>query len=69
MLIWTQIPQDTAGTLYRVKVPGGWLIKEVQDVHLNLKDNMNVLSNNGYEWTTSITFVPDLKHEWVIDTN
>lgn len=66
MLIWETIPQDQAGYLSRAKIFGGWLVKEAHDVHLTIPDT-NVLGNHGYEWTSSITFVPDPKHEWEIN--
>lgn len=68
MLNWEIIPQNTAGTLQRVKVPNGWLVREVQDVHLDLGGHFKpILSNSGYEWTSSITFVPDPNWEWKIE--
>lgn len=65
MLIWEEIKQDTAGTLYRSKVPNGWLVKEVQDVHVVI-EHSNTLGNHGYEWTSSLTFVPDINNSWEI---
>ena len=62
-LEWEEIKQNHAGTLYRAKVPNGWLIKEVQDVLTNV-DGVN--NTSGYQWTSSITFVPDFEHLWVI---
>ncbi len=31
-LVWEELKQDQAGYMYRCKVPGGWLVKEVHDV-------------------------------------
>lgn len=68
MLNWEIIEQNQAGTLSRVKVPNGWLVKEAQEVYLDIDNNApSILNNNGYTWTTSITFVPDSNHEWLIE--
>lgn len=67
MLIWNVIEQNTGGTLYRAKVPNGWLVKEVNNVYINMQDGSNPLTNDGYEWTSSITFVPDPDDEWFIE--
>ena len=65
MLTWEEIKQNTGGTLYRTKIPNGWLVKEVNEVHLDLKsDFRNILENSGYEWTSSICFIPDSEHRW-----
>ena len=42
------------GSLYRLKIFGGWLVSEISDVD-------TVDANNQ---VTSICFVPDPKHEW-----
>lgn len=68
MLNWEEIPQDQAGFLCRTKIPGGWLVKEVQEVHIDLRrDHIDILNSKGYEWTSSICFVPDPQHQWNID--
>ena len=67
MLNWEEIKQNHGGTLFRCKVPNGWLVKEVQEVHIDVNDGAPILSNTGYEWTSSLAFVPDVNHEW--DTN
>ena len=65
MLIWEEIRQDTAGTLQRTKVFGGWLVREVHEVYVDLPDNF-ILDNRGYTWTSSIAFIPDIEHKWEI---
>jgi len=65
MLVWEEIPHDRAGSLHRTKVPNGWLVREVQEVHVNVPDQF-ILESVGYEWTSSLTFIPDINHEWVI---
>lgn len=67
-MTWEQIGTAEAGYLYRAAIFGGWLVKEVQDVSTVLPDwsgNMPAIRNeHGYEWRSSITFVPDPNHEW-----
>lgn len=49
--------------LYRAKIPGGWLVKQVSDViHLNEHHGMV----GGYDIRASICFVPDEGHYWQI---
>jgi hypothetical protein len=67
MVEWEEIKQNTAGILFRYKLSNGWLVKEVQDVHLELNDGRNLLNHTGFEWSSSITFVPDSAHEWIIN--
>lgn len=67
MLNWEIIPQDTAGILQRTKVVGGWLVKEVHEVYLEHNNGSFILENNGHTWTSSITFVPDVLHQWKIE--
>ena len=50
----------------RAKVPGGWLVTCTQDVNTQLPERG--ITGQGYEWRTSITFVPDPNHEWKEDT-
>ena len=66
MLNWEKIKQDTAGTLQRCKVPNGWLVKEVHDVHINMGDGSNPLGHYGYTWTSSLVFIPDANHSWIV---
>lgn len=66
---WEEINQQTtegtplAGYMYRAKVPNGWLVKEVQEVLIR-----NTRSGNptNYSISSSITFVPDFEHLWVV---
>ena len=67
MVKWENIPQDTAGILQRTKVPGGWLVKEVHDVYVTIADYIPVQEGLGYTWTSTLTFVPDINHEWDIN--
>lgn len=65
MLTWEQVPQDHSGELMRVKVPGGWLIKEYQNVQTSVNTGMpqNELKE-GYEWRVAMCFMPDPEYKW-----
>ena len=64
MLEWEEIKQNNAGYLSRAKVIGGWLVKYTDNV---LKDlNSECTMQDGYEWRSSITFVPDVNYEWSV---
>jgi hypothetical protein len=66
---WEDVKQQTTdgtnigGYMYRAKVPNGWLIKEVHDT--GYYDSTGRLID-GYHWTSTITFVPDFEHLWVV---
>lgn len=66
---WEEIEQLTtegtplAGNIYRAKVPNGWLVKEVQEVLIR---NTRTGNPSNYSTSSSITFVPDFEHLWVI---
>lgn len=49
----------------RAKVIGGWLVKATEDCFVSLHEDSR--PETGYQWTASIAFVPDPKHEWEID--
>lgn len=51
--------------IYRAKVLGGWIVKIYEDTHVSLHQDQH--PQIGYEWRISTCFVPDPKHEWVID--
>jgi hypothetical protein len=61
-LQFEELKSNLAGTMWRAKVPGGWLVKDVQDV-ISDSDSQH-LYGNGYEWRSSICFVPDENHNW-----
>lgn len=63
---WEDIKNNSGGYLYRAKVIGGWLVKLTEDV-ITYKDDG--YSTNNYEYRSSITFVPDSKHEWNNENN
>jgi hypothetical protein len=59
---WYTIEHSGTGHMARAMVPGGWLVRISEDVYVNNKGYG--YPNTGYEWRTSITFVPDPTHEW-----
>lgn len=59
---WEEIQQPNSGYLYRAKVFGGWLVRDVQDVSQFYADRG---IEAGYSWTTSICFIPDPLHQWL----
>lgn len=64
-LEWERIDDSTSAGVYRAKVFGGWLIMATDDVITPVNTGYSMPEyHQGYEWRTSITFVPDLKHEW-----
>jgi hypothetical protein len=68
MLIWENIESDMSCARHtqRAKVFGGWLVSSTHDVLRSLHADM--APQSGYEWREAICFVPDIKHEWVINT-
>ena len=48
----------------RIKVHGGWLVKAHEGVaHL---DNFGAV-RDGWDWRVAMAFVPDHRHQWIID--
>lgn len=62
-LVWESIedPLSSCGT-YRAKVFGGWLIRCVEHVLTPHPNSSN--GQEGYEWTSSMVFIPDALHVW-----
>jgi hypothetical protein len=51
--------------LWRARVPRiGWLVMYVEDVHVHLHEDQD--PRKGYEWNSSVTFVPDPHGTWEI---
>ena len=51
----------------RAKVFGGWLVKTFDDRHVLMHED--AAPQIGYEWQTSICFVPDTNHSWGNDNS
>jgi hypothetical protein len=57
---WERVDKDTC----RAKVFGGWLVKCYETSH-----QYDHRQETFIEWgcTSSVTFIPDVNHEWEID--
>jgi hypothetical protein len=66
-LQWEEVAQPGyAGNIQRAMIPGGWLVREVQDqiaIPPGVTDSPSV-RDYGYQWQTSLCFVPDPEHTW-----
>lgn len=57
---WEPVEQEHDGNLYRAKVPGGWLYKQVDPQAIVLNGQVDV---DWYSFTSSLAFVPSVRHE------
>lgn len=68
MLKWEEIKHDNVFILRRAKIFGGWLVSAISDVMTPVNTGYNIPElKDGYEWRTSIAFVPDPNHEWKLN--
>lgn len=58
LLKWESLPTDR-GELLRLKVPGGWLVKE----YCAFMPSQS--SVNQPKPSTAMAFIPDARHEWL----
>lgn len=64
-LDWENIENNQGEYINRAKIFGGWLVTVTNNVMTQVYKGYTIPENeDGYEWRTSITFVPDLNHEW-----
>ncbi len=67
MLNWEDIKHNHGFYLRRAEVIGGWLVIAISDVMTPMNQgHSQPVPMEGYEWRTSITFVPDPDHQWKI---
>lgn len=65
-LKWEKVEQDHGGFLYRVKVPGGWLVRWTEDVCTSFTDSDHRYPYQyNLEWRSSICFLPDPEGAWL----
>lgn len=69
MLKWEQIPQsDQLLYMHRAKIFGGWLVQCTVDALTPQYQGYDIPNNEaGYQWRTSLAFVPDPNHEWTLN--
>lgn len=60
---WEDVPHNRGTYLSRLKVPGGWLIREEQDVQTYHPGPERFAT--GSEWRSSICFMPDPLYQWL----
>lgn len=64
MLVFEEVKSNLGDTLWRAPIPGGWLVKVTSEViHQNPQQGMQ----SGWDWRSSITFVPDKAHSWKVE--
>lgn len=62
-LEWESVNDNSCiSTTERAKVFGGWLVKITDEVLQSMHEDQP--PTEGYEWRTSICFLPDPNHEW-----
>ena len=66
MMIWEDIESNLSGYYRRTKVFGGWLVQVTEEVIHDQRECGRGMVG-GWDWRTSLCFVPDLNHEWKID--
>lgn len=54
-------------TTYRAKVYGGWLLRYQTLFDNKIQSEEEMVANGWDSVKSSIIFIPDAKHEWVID--
>ena len=54
------------GYNFRMKIPGGWVLKVREDVMQDRGSYGQGLCT-GWDWRVAICFIPDPDHKWVID--
>lgn len=64
-LTWELIPTNHSFRLYRTPVFGGWLIKSTDEVISTIDDGYRKPKHEqGVEFRSSLTFIPDPIHQW-----
>lgn len=62
-LVWEELSDPSAGYIERTRVPGGWLVRAIQDVCSD-DPNRGPLTQ-GHEWRVALAYVPDPNGEWL----
>jgi len=61
-LVFEPIKHDLADSMFRTRVPWGWLVVVSADV----VHDQNGSWQSGWDWRTSITFMFDPFHRWKV---
>ncbi len=62
---WQRLEQNGhAGYLYRAEVPGGWLVKAVDEIMQPPLPAGYPFGGREYDTVSSMTFLPDPEHAW-----
>ena len=49
---------------FRLKVPGGWVLKSYEDV-AHLLDNNSTRFDYNHDWRIATCFIPDPNYNWL----
>jgi hypothetical protein len=52
------------GFHFRLKVPGGWIFKVLEEV---VHNHPNHGFTPGWDWRVAICFIPDPDHLWIVE--
>jgi len=63
---WEYIETEDGSGLNRMRVPGGWLVKVCEYVYQASLVMAGQGEPFGYDWRTSMTFLPDPEHSWEV---
>ena len=72
MLNWEEISNSSCTDVFRAPVFGGWLVMSVDNTQTQFPEQwgpslVSFRNDTGYEWKSSVTFIPDAKHEWDLE--
>ena len=63
-LKWEKVESHHSNYINRAAVFGGWLVMSTDDVREYQGPDSYMSGKEGYQWRTSICFIPDPNHEW-----
>lgn len=58
-LVWEKVDAD----IERTRTPGGWLVRQFNDV-AHIGADLNNYVTTGYDWRVTLTYVPDPDGVW-----
>lgn len=68
---WEKVEHGHGNQIARAAIYGGWLVLSQDNVNsvLPSKYGNGIKNDQGWEWRTSICFVPDPEHKWDLKAN